>query len=76
MKSYRKQDVMDGRPLMVELLDTAGQEEYTQLRDQWIRESEGILLCYSISSRSSFTRIPRVDTPISYLLRYIYNTVF
>lgn len=43
---------------MLEILDTAGQEEYTALRDQWIREAEGIVLVYSISSRSSFTRIP------------------
>lgn len=67
MKSYRKQVVMDGRPAVVEILDTAGQEEYTALRDQWIKQSEGFLICYSISSRSSFRRIPRVGTPISYL---------
>lgn len=44
---------------MLEVLDTAGQEEYTALRDQWIRDGEGFVLVYSISSRSSFTRIPR-----------------
>lgn len=42
---------------MLEVLDTAGQEEYTTLRDQWIREGEGFVLVYSITSRSSFTRI-------------------
>lgn len=42
---------------MLEVLDTAGQEEYTALRDQWIREGEGFILVYSITSRSSFTRI-------------------
>lgn len=42
---------------MLEVLDTAGQEEYTALRDQWIRDGEGFVLVYSISSRSSFTRI-------------------
>jgi GTPase KRas protein len=44
---------------MLEVLDTAGQEEYTALRDQWIRDGEGFILVYSISSRSSFTRIKR-----------------
>jgi GTPase KRas protein len=44
---------------MLEVLDTAGQEEYTALRDQWIRDGEGFVLVYSISSRSSFTRIQR-----------------
>lgn len=44
---------------MLEVLDTAGQEEYTALRDQWIRDGEGFVLVYSITSRSSFSRIKR-----------------
>lgn len=44
---------------MLEVLDTAGQEEYTALRDQWIRDGEGFVLVYSISSRSSFSRIQK-----------------
>jgi GTPase KRas protein len=34
---YRKQWSVDGQPCLLEVLDTAGQEEYTALRDQWIR---------------------------------------
>lgn len=41
---------------MLEVLDTAGQEEYTALRDQWIRDGEGFLIVYSICSRISFIR--------------------
>lgn len=44
---------------MLEVLDTAGQEEYTALRDQWIRDGEGFVLVYSIASRSSFNRIQK-----------------
>lgn len=44
---------------MLEVLDTAGQEEYTALRDQWIRDGEGFVLVYSITSRSSFARIQK-----------------
>ena len=50
---------------MVELLDTAGQEEYTALRDQWIRDGEGFVLLYGIGSRSSFTRIQRFHNQIT-----------
>lgn len=57
--SYRKQVVIDGQSCMLEVLDTAGQEEYTALRDQWIRDGEGFVLVYSITSRSSFSRIQR-----------------
>lgn len=62
--SYRKQVVIDGQSCMLEVLDTAGQEEYTALRDQWIRDGEGFVLVYSISSRSSFTRITRFHNQI------------
>src|ERR1700753_274535 len=55
--SYRKQVKIDGQSCMLEVLDTAGQEEYTALRDQWIRDGEGFVLVYSISSRQSFQRI-------------------
>ncbi|KAF2402295.1 ras-2 [Trichodelitschia bisporula] len=55
--SYRKQVQIDGQSCMLEVLDTAGQEEYTALRDQWIRDGEGFLLVYSVSSRASFNRI-------------------
>ncbi|PMD34296.1 ras-domain-containing protein [Hyaloscypha variabilis F] len=57
--SYRKQVVIDGKSCMLEVLDTAGQEEYTALRNQWIRDGEGFLLVYSICERSSFTRVSR-----------------
>ena len=49
---------------MLEVLDTAGQEEYTALRDQWIRDGEGFVLVYSITSRSSFSRIRKFHSQI------------
>jgi len=63
--SYRKQVVIDDQPCVLEVLDTAGQEEYTALRDQWIRDGEGFLLVYSISSRSTFERVERFRDQIT-----------
>lgn len=37
-----------------------GVEEYTALRDQWIREGEGFLIVYSITSRPTFERVEHV----------------
>jgi len=56
--------VIDSQSCMLEVLDTAGQEEYTALRDQWIRDGEGFVLVYSITSRSSFTRIRKFHSQI------------
>jgi GTPase KRas protein len=49
--------VIDGKITRLEILDTAGQEEFTALRDQWIRDSEGFLIIYSITSAESFQQI-------------------
>ena len=62
--SYRKQVVIDSQSCMLEVLDTAGQEEYTALRDQWIRDGEGFILVYSITSRASFNRIRKFHSQI------------
>ena len=50
---------------MLEVLDTTGQEEYAGLRDQWIRDGEGFVLVYSISSRSSFTHIQQFHSQVT-----------
>ena len=42
------------------MLDTAGQEGYITLRDEWIRQGDGFILVYSISSRDSFNAIKRL----------------
>jgi len=55
--AYRKQLVVDNRMCFVEVIDTAGQEEYATLRDQWVREGQGFVLVYSITSRSTFERL-------------------
>lgn len=39
------------------MLDTAGQEEYSAMREQYMRTGEGFLLVYSINSRQSFEEI-------------------
>lgn len=55
--AYRKQLVVDDRMCFVEVIDTAGQEEYATLRDQWVREGQGFILVYSIASRATFDRL-------------------
>ncbi|KAH3742501.1 Ras GTPase [Pelomyxa schiedti] len=55
--SYRKQCVIDGKPLILDIIDTAGQEEYSAMRDQYIWNCEAFSLGYSITSRSSFESV-------------------
>lgn len=55
--SYRKQCNIDGEVALLDVLDTAGQEEYSAMREQYMRTGEGFLLVYSITSRQSFEEI-------------------
>eukprot|EP01084_Bolivina_argentea_P056829 103936_1 len=52
--SYRKQVEIDNRPALLDILDTAGQEEFSSMQDQWMREGKGFLLVYSITSTATF----------------------
>lgn len=45
---------VDGAPVTLEIVDTAGQDEYSTYQDQWMREGKGILLVYAIDNRNSF----------------------
>lgn len=57
LDSYRKQCVVDDEVALLDVLDTAGQEEYSAMREQYMRTGEGFLLIYSITSRQSFEEI-------------------
>lgn len=55
--SYRKHAKVDDKPCFLEILDTAGQEEYKALRDQYMRTGDGFLLVYSVIDRKTFEEI-------------------
>lgn len=55
--SYRKQCVIDDEVALLDVLDTAGQEEYSAMREQYMRTGEGFLLVYAINSKQSFEEI-------------------
>nr|XP_054757400.1 GTPase HRas-like [Lytechinus pictus] len=52
--SYRKQVVIDGETCLLDILDTAGQEEYSAMRDQYMRTGEGFLCVFAINNEKSF----------------------
>lgn len=52
--AYRKQASVDGQACVLDILDTAGQEDYTALRSTWMRERDGFLLVFSVTDRTTF----------------------
>ncbi|KAJ3115766.1 Ras GTPase [Nowakowskiella sp. JEL0407] len=65
--SYRKQCAVDDEVALLDVLDTAGQEEYSAMRGKqlfllqfmvmYMRTGEGFLCVYSITNRHSFDEI-------------------
>uniref|UniRef100_A0A8B9K7N0 RAS like proto-oncogene B n=1 Tax=Astyanax mexicanus TaxID=7994 RepID=A0A8B9K7N0_ASTMX len=53
--SYRKKVVLDGDEVQIDILDTAGQEDYAAIRDNYFRSGEGFLLVFSITEQESFS---------------------
>jgi len=56
-ESFRKPTTVDDRPCMLDIIDTAGQEEYSALRYQYLRSGHGFLIVYNIASKTSFNQI-------------------
>ena len=52
--SYRKQVEVDGQQSMLEILDTAGTEQFTAMRDLYMKNGQGFVLAYSITAQSTF----------------------
>lgn len=52
--SYRKKVVLDGGEVQIDILDTAGQEDYAAIRDNYFRSGEGFLCVFSITEQESF----------------------
>jgi small GTP-binding protein len=56
--SYRKLVEVDGEQYMLEILDTAGTEQFTAMRDLYMKNGQGFVLVYSIIAASTFNDIP------------------
>ncbi|CAF0731886.1 unnamed protein product [Didymodactylos carnosus] len=52
--SYRKQVEVDGIQSMLEILDTAGTEQFTAMRDLYMKNGQGFVLVYSITAQSTY----------------------
>lgn len=62
--SYKKQVVIDGEPCLLDILDTAGQDDYSALRDQYMRTGEGYLCVFAVNNIKSFDKISEIKDHI------------
>jgi len=62
--SYRKQVNIDSEEVILDIFDTAGQEDFSAVRDQYMRTGDGFLCVYSITSQPSFDECSSLHTHI------------
>lgn len=55
---------VDGNWVIMDVLDTAGQEEFSAMREQYMRNGRGFLLVYSVTDRKSFDEVARLYTQV------------
>ncbi|EKE40047.1 hypothetical protein ENUP19_0039G0009 [Entamoeba nuttalli] len=63
--TYNKTIKVDSHTVTFNLIDTAGQEEYVALREQYYLKGDGFVLVYSIENKSSFMAIGNHKDSIS-----------
>jgi Ras-related protein Ral-A len=64
--------MLDGDEVQIDILDTAGQEDYAAIRDNYFRSGEGFLCVFSITEQDSF----QATNDFRWSLAMIYNTLF
>ncbi|KAG1219316.1 hypothetical protein G6F35_007587 [Rhizopus arrhizus] len=62
--SYRKQVEVDGYQCMLEILDTAGTEQFTAMRDLYMKNGQGFVLVFSITLKSTLTDLNEIREQI------------
>ena len=56
MCGRRKQVLIDWETCVLDILDTSGQEEYSVMRDQFMREGEGFLFVFDVNNAESLDK--------------------
>ena len=61
---YRKEIEVDNCPSVLEILDTAGTEQFASMRDLYIKNGQGFVICYSITNHQTFQDIKTMKEQI------------
>uniref|UniRef100_A0A8D3EBY7 RAS related n=1 Tax=Scophthalmus maximus TaxID=52904 RepID=A0A8D3EBY7_SCOMX len=62
--SYTKICTVDGKETRLDILDTAGQEEFGAMREQYMRSGEGFLLVFALNDRGSYHEVQKFHTQV------------
>ncbi len=55
--AYRRTITLQGDEVQIDILDTAGQEDYPAVRDGYLKHGDGFLLVFDLTNRETFESI-------------------
>mmetsp|Transcript_49565 Transcript_49565/g.124622 ORF Transcript_49565/g.124622 Transcript_49565/m.124622 type:complete len:201 (+) Transcript_49565:363-965(+) len=61
---YRKSVQVDGQTYELEIIDTAGTEQFKAMRDLYMKDGQAFILVYSITSLGTFNELDEIKTQI------------
>jgi len=61
---HKKTVSVDGEQCLLELVDTAGMDQFTQMREMYIRNGDGFILVYSIVDPTTFEDVKAIREQI------------
>ena len=73
--SYRTTINVNNQDIILNIIDTAGQEEFYALRDQYIRSGDGYIIVFSITSITSFLEVNAIKEQLNIVLDADNNTL-
>lgn len=73
--SYRTTINVNNQDIILNILDTAGQEEFYALRDQYMRSGDGYIIVFSITSITSFLEVNAIKEQLNIVLDTDDNTL-
>jgi small GTP-binding protein len=55
--SYKRVLAVDGENIQLDILDTAGQDDFAPMRTSYMRQGKGFIIVYAIDDRASFEEV-------------------
>ncbi|EGD73487.1 hypothetical protein PTSG_05191 [Salpingoeca rosetta] len=61
---YRKQVTFNDEPVMLEIIDTAGTEQFTSMVEIYIKNCQGFILVYDVTKKSTFDDLEAIKDKV------------
>ncbi|KAG9391004.1 Small GTPase superfamily [Carpediemonas membranifera] len=62
--SYKKPATIDGKQVMLDIVDTAGQDDFASVRDSYFSAGDGFFMVYAVDSADSLSEITKLREEI------------